>query len=302
VQDPQGYTLLGQAIVKGRLETALALIEAGVDVRRLFRNDTDALKAAATYGDARLVKRLLAAGADAKSHDALLGDTALSLAVSRKRPLEVIEALIDGGSDVNFQRSDSKTPLILALQGGLCELVPVLLRAGARLDVADANGQTPLTYSVKPPARMECLEALLAAGAEVNAHDRWGSTALMQAAAGRNREAVRRLLAANADVNARAADDSTALMYAIYQAPSDTELVAILLAAKADVNASRKDGSTALMAAAYTGATPAAAALLQHGAKLDATDKQGKTALDYAKERDRAEVVRLLTAATAQRP
>jgi ankyrin repeat protein len=60
------------------------------------------------------------------------------------------------------------------------------------------------------------------------------------------------------------------------------------------------DGYTALMAAAFTGATPAAQALLKHGARLDATDKQGRTALAHAEQRGHAEIVKLLTAASSR--
>jgi ankyrin repeat protein len=54
----------------------------------------------------------------------------------------------------------------------------------------------------------------------------------------------------------------------------------------ADVNATAKDGSTPLMLAALTAKITVVAYLLAKGADPDRTDKTGKTALDYAMTAD----------------
>ena len=91
--------------------------------------------------------------------------------------------------------------------------------------------------------------ALLAAGADVNHVDRWGSTVLMAAARNGHTEIVAALLAAGADVNYVDHQGNTALIAAARN--GYTEVVTVLLAAGADVNYVHEDGGeTALMAAA----------------------------------------------------
>ena len=54
------------------------------------------------------------------------------------------------------------------------------------------------------------------------------------------------------------------------------------------------DRATLLMIAADRGNVDAVELLLKRGARKDLKDTSGKTALDYALERDRTEIARLL--------
>jgi ankyrin repeat protein len=75
----------------------------------------------------------------------------------------------------------------------------------------------------------------------------------------------------------------------------DSELIEVLLKAGATVDAANDSGTTPLMIAAASGSTSAVAALLAHGANVNAREKTyGQTALFFAAGRDRAEAVRFL--------
>jgi ankyrin repeat protein len=76
---------------------------------------------------------------------------------------------------------------------------------------------------------------------------------------------VEALLSAGADVNAKAKGGSTALMYA--SGKGHRSVVELLLAQGADVNAKDKDGSTALMAASGKGHRSIVKLLEEKGAK-----------------------------------
>ena len=96
----------------------------------------------------------------------------------------------------------------------------------------------------------------------------------------------------------------TALMLAAQFA--DEATVAALLASDVrwDVDAAGADGKTALILAAEGGAAGSVAQLLQRGAALDATDSGGYTALAWAMEKHRGDVVEHLqcAGAAAHRP
>ena len=76
------------------------------------------------------------------------------------------------------------------------------------------------------------------------------------------------------------------------------EAVQLLLARGADVNKKLKRGQTALMLASYYGHTELVRLLLANGADVSA-DSEGDTALSWAREKHRAEIVDLLIAAGA---
>ena len=95
-----------------------------------------------------------------------------------------------------------------------------------------------------------------------------------------NREAVKKLLKEGADVNAKNSDGYTALILA--SSNGRTEIVAMLLDAGANVNARTNTnywGSTALIRASENKHTEIVAMLLDAGADVNATDDDGDTAL-----------------------
>ena len=73
------------------------------------------------------------------------------------------------------------------------------------------------------------------------------------------------------------------------------EILQLLLAHKADVNKTDKYGESALMRASWFGEEKSLALLLQAGADASLKNNKGKTALDMAKHKNNARIVKLLT-------
>jgi ankyrin repeat protein len=128
---------------------------------------------------------------------------------------------------------------------------------------------------------------LLAHGANVNQKGA-RSTPLIAAASGSHAEMVAFLLSQGAEVNARDPEGYTALFYAANNSQNedanDTTLpvVTILLNQGAKVDACGNDGSTPLMWAAGKGETRVCETLLNSGADVNAVDNSGKSPLLHA--------------------
>ncbi len=78
------------------------------------------------------------------------------------------------------------------------------------------------------------------------------------------------------------------------------EVVRALLEGGADVNASQHGGYTPLLQAAAAGKKDIVVLLLDYGARQDCICDQGKSAMDYARERGHVEVAELLTSYAAK--
>ena len=106
------------------------------------------------------------------------------------------------------------------------------------------------------------------------------------------------LLRAGANPNAMDGEGQTALHYAAYQ--GNTDAAKLLLAARADVNVRDASGLTPLHAAAFEGRVLLASLLLQKGAAVGPRDAAGNTPLHYAVLGDHVEMAALLLGTGAE--
>lgn len=125
-------------------------------------------------------------------------------------PQFILDA-IAAGEDVNATPEGASPPLIKAIMIGLVDMVQPLLDAGANPNITDSYGTTALLAASNAPDT-GTIPLLNAAGADVNAANARGETALHFAAAGIiTPQYLPLLLNAGADVNAVDAEGNTAL-------------------------------------------------------------------------------------------
>jgi uncharacterized protein len=159
-------------------------------------------------------------------------------------------------------------------------------------------------------------------GADVNAKDIFGWTALMRASYGgytygRYAEVVKLLLDKGANVNIKTKEGITALMEA--SSGGYAEVVKLLLDKGADVNIKTDEGITALMeassggyskkeifgkaqtAASERGCIEVIKLLLAKGANINVKNSKGETALVIAKDKGKTEIVGMLERAGAKK-
>lgn len=108
--------------------------------------------------------------------------------------------------------------IVLRTEPGEVALIPTLLRRGADIEYRDARDEPPLYTAVNAPRHEEqvaVIRLLIAEGADVNARKRqFGDTALHWAALRGYADICALLLSHGAEVDARNCEGSTALHYA----------------------------------------------------------------------------------------
>ncbi len=163
---------------------------------------------------------------------------------ARRGDIAAARELIQKGADVNATDSFGTTSLMYAAGGTSVELVRLLLDAKADIGMQESYaGRTALFLARLP----QTVRLLIDRGADVNAVDRYGSTALFRAAEMQANfledglEIMRILLVNGADVNARNTHGETALMYV-----ATVEAARVLIAGGADINAKDRQGYSVL--------------------------------------------------------
>jgi len=135
------------------------------------------------------------------------------------------------------------------------------------------------------------LRQLIASKDGANARDGRGVPLIMHAAAFGSPDALKAIIDAGADVNAANGLGATALIWGM----GDKQKVRMLIAAGANVNAKTKLEKTPLLvAAAHDGYADVLRLLIDKGADLKAVDVRGSNALHNAAATGNAEMVRLL--------
>jgi ankyrin repeat protein len=195
---PDGTTPLMWAVYRTDYEVAEALIAKKADVNVGNEFGAVPLTEAARQSNARLVKMLLDAGAkvDSANPD---GETALMMAIGGG-DLSIVQMLVNAGANVNtIEKFHNQTPLMYAVTANqnAAQMVKLLLSKDAdvrpqalysdwpsqvtsepRAQYRSVGGLTALLYAARSGCD-ECVEALIAAGADVNVPTPEGITPLM---------------------------------------------------------------------------------------------------------------------------
>jgi len=157
------------------------------------------------------------------------------------------------------QLTAEEQALMESAYAGKLDEVRRLVLDGTPVDVIDDERRTPLMFAAFN-GHAAVAEYLLDAGAELDAKDSSGRTALMYAASGPFAETVGLLLKRGAEVNIQGTlEGFTPLMTAAAEGLAD--VVRILLTAGADPDIKDKDGDTALTFAKQNGHSEVAALL-----------------------------------------
>ncbi|XP_061459935.1 ankyrin repeat and SOCS box protein 6 isoform X2 [Rhineura floridana] len=134
------------------------------------------------------------------------------------------ETLLHGGADVFFEDPVTYyTALHIAVLRNQPDMVELLVQRGADINRRDRiHESSPLDLASEEPERLPCLQRLLELGADINAADKHGKTALLHALASsdgvqiHNTENIRLLLEGGANVKATTKDGDSVFTFIIF--------------------------------------------------------------------------------------
>lgn len=158
------------------------------------------------------------------------------------------------------------------------------------VDLADDRGITPLMYAAAIGSP-EAMQLLMDKGADVNAKNTFGSTALIRAAADQRK--AKMLIDRGADVNAASKLGHTPLLIAAMSDPS-AATVKLMLAKGANIRAMDNAKKTALYMAANGNDMETIRLFVEAGLDVNAADNTGQTPLMNAASNQNLVAVKLL--------
>lgn len=243
-----------------QLQSAAALIKRGALAVATPYDCETLLERAVQLGDASLIEKLLQ-GNPTLSVRGKTGHALLTAAVSAGHA-DAVEALIQAGADIAVTDRRKYTLLMLAAESNKAAVIRVLHKYHANLEARSIHVAPPPNRGPRPTVNtlsgktalliataagnMAAATALLEIGADVNARDNYGSTALILAIGKRRHmPMVAILLKHEANLEIRNEDRLTPFMLSLEQL--DVELMNKLHAAGANINARYPDGSSPVL-------------------------------------------------------
>jgi uncharacterized protein len=190
-----GATPLGEAVKGANREIVSMLLDAGADVESPNLDGQTALMLAATSGSVEVARLLLAHGADVNAREGWREQTALMWAADGAFA-DLTELLIEHGADVRaraaandwgaqissepraqYRPTGGLTALLYAARSGCAGCVQAILAAGEDVDRPTPDGVTALMLALDN-YEFDTADLLLDAGANPHYADWWGRTAL----------------------------------------------------------------------------------------------------------------------------
>ncbi|EFN62635.1 Transient receptor potential channel pyrexia [Camponotus floridanus] len=240
-------------------------------------------------GHVEIVKALLEKGVPVSTRDND-GRTPLHLAACTMSTKIVKELLKHGADPRKWDFEKKYTPLHCAAAAGCVATVTCLIKSGANVNA----GRSPLYYAVLNNA-VNCVEALLQAGASPNNPQFYGRMPLHVAAILGNVHCIRLLLDHRADVTMETENTKSTPLHLAAE-NGNAKCTRLLLKAGSKTETKNSSGQTAMHLATVAQSVKTIDMLISADAKVNAEDNEGRTPLHAAvsSARNSSAVVKIL--------
>jgi len=156
--------------------------------------------------------------------------------------------------------------LLLAAKKNNVQLIEPLIKKGANIETKDVDyGRTPLMIAAEN-GKTEAMSILLDMGANINARDDYGYTALTNAIMAQEMESIKLLIREKADIETKIKEDFSRTPLMIATEHERTDIIQILIEAKANMEAHDSQDKTALIIAVEKENIESAILLMNGGA------------------------------------
>jgi ankyrin repeat protein len=206
---------------------------------------------------------------------------------------------LNEGFEVNTILKSKSTLLHVAAEYGKYDVVKLLVKKGADLNLQDKLGNTPLMISTSVFSRNDSISKLLIeSGASVNAVGKMGASALRNTVgiggAGQQPATFKLLIDHGADILQECTDccDRTLFLYCCSWASPD--MLQYLLDKKPDIQKTDCDGLNGLMYAIKAKNKAVIPLLLKTDINRNHKDKNGRSVHDYAVETKDESIIQLI--------
>ena len=248
---------------------------------------------AADQGNIEAVKKHLDAGVDIHVLDKKYGFAPLHYAAEGGYK-EIVELLLAKGADVNQRDKIGKTPTYWAMRYGRKEVTAILRKHGGKTGIELA--QKTNIWNAVAANNIQFIKELIISGEDVNAkvNDK-GWTPLHATGMFGYKECAEFLIAKGADVNAKDDNGETALDWAIFAYFLEQPEVKALKKETADLLRKHGGKHGTICGAAGGGDIEAVKEFLAAGMDVNIRDKRyHRTPLGWAVEHDKTEITDLL--------
>ena len=247
-----------------------------------------------------MVRKLILDGVNVNR--VLRGDTPLMLALFHNHYV-IAQLLVDAGADVDHKllSVNQITPLIYVVGLGAEKFLALLLESGANIDAVDGQGKTALMHAIQKN-RENMVAALLAHGADPRIKDNHGVDAERYAKKRGQKDIINQIKSADLLSSEKlkqpdSVGNVSELMYAASR--GDIEDVKQLIRSGSAVDAFDSFNATALHYALKAKKDAVVNVLIESGASVNSVNRDGHTPLFLAVKGGRADIVAILLQAGA---
>lgn len=207
----------------------------------------------------------------------------------------VVQALVEHKVNVNCKDSESRSPIHIAITSKHPIVIRLLLsHPELNMNVTDRSGQTPFAVALRTRDHEAAAAILSREPGAAEQFDSKGRNFLHSAIHNVDVETVLFLIGVSANVNSRIQDSSNRTPLHLAVNAGSEILVRHLLLAGSRVNDVNKHRQTALHMASANNSASIISILLENGVEPDAADEKGNNALHVAVQCGHVEAVRVL--------